>query len=83
MITELVCQISLELRLAREELADARLALDAREYERALRLAEQALANAELAEARAVTESARQDARDLRLSSEILRADAARLVALY
>ena len=31
-----------ELRLAREELDSARLALDAREYERARRLAEQA-----------------------------------------
>jgi hypothetical protein len=72
-----------ELRLAREELADARLALDAREYERALRLAERAMADARLAEARAVTESTRQAARDVRLSSEILRAEAARLAALY
>jgi hypothetical protein len=72
-----------ELRLAREELADARLAWNIREYDRAYRLAEQAMADARLAEARTVTESARQTARDLRLSSEVLRAEAARLVALY
>ena len=72
-----------ELRLAREELADARLALDAYEYERALRLAEQASADARLAEARAVTESTRVAARELRLSIEVLRAEAARLAAYY
>ena len=72
-----------ELRLAREELDGARLALDAREYERARRLAEQASADARLAEARAVTESTRQAARELRLSIEILRAEAARLAAFY
>src|SRR5713101_5743469 len=72
-----------ELRLAREELDSARLALYTRDYERAHRLAEQALADAQLAEARAETESVRQAARDLRLSSETLRAEAARLAALY
>jgi hypothetical protein len=72
-----------ELRLAREELDSARLALDTREYERARRLAEQALADARLAEVRAETESTRQTARDLHLSSETLRAEAARLAALY
>jgi hypothetical protein len=46
-------------------------------------LAEQALADARLAEARAVTESTRQAARELRLSIEILRAEAARLAAFY
>src|SRR6266508_5756004 len=72
-----------ELRLAREELANARLALEVRDYERARRLAEQGQADARLAEVRAETESARQAARDLRLSSETLRAEAARLAALY
>ncbi|HJY84771.1 MAG TPA: DUF4398 domain-containing protein [Candidatus Binatia bacterium] len=73
----------IELRLAREELDSARLALDLREYERARRLAEQALADARLAEVRAGTESARQAARDLRLSIETLRNEAMRLAALY
>jgi Domain of unknown function (DUF4398) len=72
-----------ELRLAREALESARLALEVRDYERARRLAEQARADARVAEARAETESARQAARDLRLSSETLRAEAARLAALY
>ena len=44
-----------ELQLAREELNNARLALDAREYERARRLAEQAVLDARLAEVRAET----------------------------
>ena len=73
----------IELRLAREKLADARLAFDAREYERARLLAEQALAEARLAEVRAETESARQTARDLWLSSEVLRDEALRLAVLY
>jgi hypothetical protein len=72
-----------ELQLAREKLSEARLALDAREYERSRRLAEQALVDARVAEARAETESARLAARDLRLSLETLRAEAARLAALY
>jgi HEPN domain-containing protein len=73
----------IELRLARERLAEARLALDAREYERAYRLAEQALVDARVAETQAETESIRQTARDLRLSSGVLRDEAARLAALY
>ncbi len=72
-----------ELRLAREELDSARLALEVREYERARRLAEQALEDARIAEARAETESTRLAARDLRLSIEALRYEAARLAALY
>ena len=72
-----------ELQLAREEFDSARLALEARQYERARRLAEQALADAQLAEARAPTESTRLAARDLRLSIETLRAQATRLAALY
>jgi uncharacterized protein DUF4398 len=73
----------IELRLAREEFDSARLALDARQYERARRLAEQALADAQLAEARAGTESTRQAARDLRFSIETLRDQSIRLAALY
>jgi len=73
----------IELQLARERLDEARLALDAREYERAHRLAEQALADARVAEVQAETESAQQTARDLRLSSGVLRDEAARLAALY
>jgi hypothetical protein len=57
--------------------------LDVREYERARRLAEQALADARVAEVQAETESIRQTARDVRLSSETLRDKAARLAALY
>jgi hypothetical protein len=72
-----------ELRLARETLDSARLALEVREYERARRLAEQALADARIAEARAETEGTRQTARDLRLSSEVLRDEATRLTVLY
>jgi hypothetical protein len=73
----------LELRLARDELDRARLALDAREYERARILADQALADAQAAEARAVTESERQAARDLRLSIVTLQSDAVRLANRY
>jgi len=72
-----------ELQRAREELDRARLALNMREYERARRLTELALADAQLAELRATSESTRLAARDLRLSIEALRADAARLAALY
>ncbi|HJY84772.1 MAG TPA: DUF4398 domain-containing protein [Candidatus Binatia bacterium] len=72
-----------ELRLARETLDSAKLALDVREYERARRLAEQAMADARLAEVRAETESTQQAARDLQLSSEAVRAEAERLAALY
>jgi len=72
-----------ELRLARETLDSAKLALDVREYERARRLAEQAMADARLAEVRAETESTQRAARDLQLSSEAVRAEAERLAALY
>lgn len=71
------------LRLAREKLGEAQLALDAREYERARRLAENGLADARVAEVRAETERARHTARDIRLSLETLRVEAARLAALY
>lgn len=82
-VTYLPSYSPVELRLAREKLDDARLALDARAYERARRLAENGLADARVAEVRAGTESTRQAARDLRLSLESLRAEAARLAVLY
>lgn len=72
-----------ELRWAQDELDRARLAVEVRDYGRARRLADQALVDAQLAEVRATTQSSRQAARDLRLSIETLRADAARLAALY
>ena len=72
-----------ELQLAREALASARLALDMREYERARRLAEQAIEDSRVAEMRANTETMRQTARDVYLSSEVVREEAARLAALY
>lgn len=73
----------MELQLAREALASARLALDMREYARALRLAEQAREDARVAEVRAYTENMRQTARDVYLSSEAVREEASRLAALY
>ena len=72
-----------ELQSARNELDNARLAMDVREYEQARRLAEQALADARLAEVRAGTLSTRESARDLRMSSEAVRDEAVRLAALY
>jgi hypothetical protein len=69
----------IELRLAMEELDRARLALNMRDYERAHRLSEQALADAQLAELRAESENSRRIARGLRLSSEALRNEAARV----
>ena len=70
-----------EMRLAQEQLADARSALNVYEYERARRSAEQALANAQLAEVRAETESTRQTARDLRLTVEAVRDEAVHAAA--
>jgi HEPN domain-containing protein len=75
--------VPIELRSAREKLDEALVALDTRQYEQAHRLAEQALVDAQAAEMRADTESARQAARDLRLSIETLRDSAARTVVVY
>jgi hypothetical protein len=52
--------------------------LEAREYERARRLAEQAIADAHVAEVRAADETSRRTAHDLRLASETLRDTAVR-----
>jgi hypothetical protein len=70
-----------ELQVAQEELDQARLALNAYEYDQACHLAEQASTNAQVAEARAGTEDARLMASDVRLSSEALHAVATRLAA--
>jgi Domain of unknown function (DUF4398) len=68
----------LELRTAREQLADAKRAMDDEEYDEARRLADQALVNAQLAEARAGAEKARQAAAELQKSIQTLRAEAER-----
>ena len=68
-----------ELQVASEELARARLALNAYEYDQACHLAEQASLDAQVAEARAGTENARLIAHDVRLSSEAVQAVATRL----
>jgi hypothetical protein len=73
--------VVLDLRSAREKLDSARVALDARQYERARSLAEQAQADARLAEVQAETESLRGIARDVRLSSEVVRDEALRAAA--
>src|SRR5882672_4293254 len=56
---------STEVQVVGDELDNARVALDAREYERSHLLAEQALADARLAQAQAETESRYRTARDL------------------
>lgn len=53
----------IELRLARERLAGARLAIEERDNARAARLAEQAQVNSELAEAKTAAARAREAAR--------------------
>lgn len=56
----------MDLRLAREELARAERAVEARDYDRARRLAEQASVDAELAAARVRSERARARVAHLR-----------------
>jgi Domain of unknown function (DUF4398) len=68
----------LELKTAREQLADAKRAMDDEEYDEARRLADQALANAQLAEAKAGAEKARQAAAELQKSIQTLRAEVQR-----
>ena len=55
----------LELKTAREQLAEAKRAMDDEEYDEARRLVDQALANAQLAEAKAGAEKARLAAAEL------------------
>lgn len=64
-----------ELDTARQQLENAKQAMNAKEYEQARRLAENALANAQLAEAKAEAESTQQVAEELRKSIEALRTE--------
>jgi predicted S18 family serine protease len=68
-------RVSPELDTARQQLESAKQAMNAKEYERARRLAENALVNAQLAEAKADAESTQQVADELRKSIEALRAE--------
>lgn len=68
----------LELKTAREQLAEAKRAMDDEEYDAARRLADQALVNAQLAEAKAGAEKARQAAAELQKSIQTLRTEVQR-----
>ena len=72
-----------ELQVASEELANARLALNAYEYDQACHLAAQASLDAQVAEARAGTEHSRLIAQDVRLNSEAVQAVATRLAVPF
>jgi hypothetical protein len=63
----------LELQTARENLDNAKLAMQNKAYEKARRLAEKALVEAELAEDKASVASTRQTVDELRVSIESLR----------
>jgi hypothetical protein len=65
----------LELRKAREKLADAEKAMRSEEYVKARRLSEQALVDARLAEVKAESEIARQNAAELQKTIKSLRAE--------
>jgi len=62
----------LELRLATEKLQRARMALEQEDYEQARRLAEAARVDARLAEAKARSESTRQQAQEVQQTIETL-----------
>lgn len=68
----------LELRKAREKLADAEKAMRNEEYVKARRLSEQALVDARLAEVKAESEIARQNAAELQKTIKSLRAEVER-----
>ncbi len=68
----------LELKTAREQLAEAKRAMDDEEYDEARRLADQALVNAQLAEAKAAAEKARLAAAELQKSIQTLRTEVQR-----
>jgi hypothetical protein len=68
----------LELKTAREQLAEAKRAMDDEEYDEARRLADQALVNAQLAEAKAGAEKARLAAAELQKSIQTLRTEVQR-----
>ena len=71
-----------ELHGAREKLDQAQEANQHEEYDQARRLAEEALVDAELAEARAHSDAARADAREVHKSVETLREELDRSRAL-
>ena len=62
----------LELKLARDNLQNARKAFAGKEYDQARRFVEKALMDAKLAEAKARTEKTKQTAQQLRESIETL-----------
>ena len=66
---------SLELRRARDKLAEARQAMSRENYVTARRLAEQALVDAQLAQEKAEAEIARQNAEEFQKNIETLRAE--------
>jgi hypothetical protein len=66
----------LELRMAQENLDAAREAINDEEYEEAHRLAEAARADARLAEAKAQSETAREEAREIQSTIDTLRQEA-------
>ena len=66
----------LELRLAQEKLAGARRAMNEEEYEEAQRLADAAQVDAQLAEAKAKSETAREEAQAIQLTIDSLRQEA-------
>lgn len=68
----------LELQMAREKLARAEQALDDGDHERAQRLADQALVDALLADAKAESETSRENAQALQSSIQTLRQETER-----
>jgi hypothetical protein len=66
----------LELRMAQENLDAAREAMNDEEYEEAHRLAEAARVDARLAEAKAQSETAREEAREIQSTIDTLRQEA-------
>ena len=69
---------ALELQMARENLDQAKQAMQRKEYEAARRMAEKALVESQLAEEKALAASTREAAEDLRKSIESLRDEISR-----
>jgi len=67
-----------EMALSRDKLRRAQTAMDAKEYETALRLSQQAQADAQVAEAKAQAEKARRSAMALQDAGRALREEMAR-----
>jgi hypothetical protein len=65
----------IELRLARERLAGARLSVEQREYARAIRLAQQTIVNCDLAVAKTAAAKARDASRQQEEANRKLSAD--------